>query len=61
MITASITDCLKKGEFHWSNEAENCFLNLKLILQTEPILKLPDFNLLFEIKCDASMAGLGQY
>lgn len=58
-IITNIIDFLRKGEFAWTEKAEESFQRLKVILQTDPVLKLPDFNILFEIECDISLVGVG--
>ncbi|XP_071707878.1 uncharacterized protein [Rutidosis leptorrhynchoides] len=56
-IVAPITNCLKKGVFEWSSSAQSAFESLKEKLSSAPILALPNFDMMFELECDASGAG----
>lgn len=58
-IVAPITDCLKKGEFHWTKSASKAFEEIKKRIIEAAIMHLPDFSKVFEVTCDASGIGIG--
>ena len=60
-ICASIVETIKKYKqpFQWTAEAEWIFQFLKKKITEKPVLKLPDFNHPFQVKCDASGVEIG--
>ena len=55
-ICASIVETIKKDRhsFSWTAEAEMSFQFLKKKITEQLVLKLPDFDHPFQVKCDAS-------
>ncbi|MCH84607.1 Ty3/gypsy retrotransposon protein, partial [Trifolium medium] len=58
-IAKPLTELTKKDNFKWNQEATDAFLKLKHIMTTSPVLALPNFNLPFEVECDAAGRGIG--
>ena len=59
-IVKPMTELLKKDtKFHWTEECEASFQELKKRLTTAPVLILPDIRKDFQVYCDASRLGLG--
>eukprot|EP00253_Pinus_taeda_P025527 PITA_25527 len=60
-IFTPMLDTIKKMNqpFHWTEAAENSFQILKKKITERPILRLPDFNKLFQVRCDASGMAIG--
>jgi len=56
---ATLTECMKKGSLKWTKDAQRAFKTIKDRLCLAPILDLLDFDLLFEVECDASGVGIG--
>ena len=48
----------KDAVFHWSEDCQNAFDQLKTLLTTSPITAFPDFSQEFRLYTDASTAGL---
>ena len=49
----------KDAVFHWSEDCQTAFDQLKIRLTTSPITAFPDFSQEFRLYTDASTAGLG--
>ena len=45
--------------FIWTKECEKSFCKLKACLTFAPILKSPDWNVIFHVHIDASKFGIG--
>ena len=59
-IAKPLTELTKdKTTWCWDKEEDKAFLQLKVVLTTAPILRLPDFDLQFVITTDASDTALG--
>ena len=58
-IAAPLTDIFRQPQFDWNPAAERAFQQLKIALTSAPILRLPDFNKLFDVATDASGTGIG--
>ena len=58
-IMEPVTDCMKAGQFSWSEAATEAFNKIKETLTSVPVLQLPDFFQPFELHCDASKVGIG--
>jgi hypothetical protein len=60
IIVAPLNDLMKKGvPFYWGVAQEHSFNTLINKLTHAPLLQLPDFGKIFELKCDASGIGIG--
>jgi len=59
-IANPITSLIKKGvRFIWTKECDQAFTDLKKLLTSAPVLKVPDMDRPFVVCTDASKAGLG--
>ena len=55
-----LTRLLKKGQlFHWRNEQETAFSDLKQKLTNSEILRFPQYDLTFRLSVDTSSRGIG--
>ena len=49
----------KDAKFEWDAECQQRFEELKAYLTTAPIVRAPDWQLPFEVMCDASYLAVG--
>ena len=57
-IMSPITNCMKQGEFNWTNAAAKAFNEAKQKMTEAPVMCLPDFTKPFEVECGASDLGI---
>ncbi|XP_073137446.1 uncharacterized mitochondrial protein AtMg00860-like [Henckelia pumila] len=60
-VMASITDCLRQGQFLWTNAATLTFEDIKDRLTSALIFVLPDFSKTFELHCNAFKMGISDF
>lgn len=58
-IAKPLTELTKKDNFSWGIEAVKAFEEMKRIMTSPPVLILPNFDLPFEVECDAAGRGIG--
>ncbi|GJW27360.1 putative mitochondrial protein [Tanacetum coccineum] len=56
---STITECLKKGRFHWGDDAAKSFSLIKQKLTSVSVIVLPSFQKPFELETDASIICVG--
>ena len=56
---APLTECMKKGNFEYTETSQIAFKKIKDRLWSAPILALPNFDLLFEVQCNTSGVEIG--
>ena len=60
-ISFPITSLQRKGKvFKWTNECQNSFERLKLLLTTTSVLRVANPNKEFEVCTDACKEGVGK-
>ncbi|XP_052181984.1 uncharacterized protein LOC127794776 [Diospyros lotus] len=59
IIAKPLTQFLKKGNFQWTDEANQAFTALKQAMTCTLVLAMPDFSQHFEVHTDASNIGIG--
>ena len=57
-IAAPLTDLFWQTQFAWNPDTDRAFQQLKIALVTAPVLRLRDFNKLFDVAADASGVGI---
>lgn len=57
-VSRPLTNLLRQGGFHWTDEAMKYFNRLKECMSTAPVLALHDYNIPFTIEKDASALGI---
>lgn len=57
-VMVPITNCIHKGDFHWTSAASKAFKEIKFKMTNAPIIRLPDFFKVFEVACEASGVGI---
>lgn len=59
IISKPLTNLLKKGAFHWTEETQAAFEKLKTAMCQTPVMGIPNFNKNFVVETDACMSGAG--
>ena len=59
-ICAPFSECMKKRSFKWTTTTMKAFVDLKKKVTKKPILKVPNFDKVFQVHCDASKTTIGE-
>lgn len=59
ILSKPLTNLLKNGAFTWSEEADKAFNELKQVICSTPVLRMPDFSKTFVVETDACQTGIG--
>nr|GFA42267.1 putative mitochondrial protein [Tanacetum cinerariifolium] len=59
MIVSPITECLKSSKFVWNTAVQLAFEQLKHAVTKASVFALPNFEHVFQAKCDASGLEIG--
>ena len=59
IIAKPLTDLLKKGNYHWSMQAQHAFDALKEAMVFASVLAFSDFNVMFVVESNVSQEGIG--
>nr|GEX61897.1 reverse transcriptase domain-containing protein [Tanacetum cinerariifolium] len=60
-LITPMTGCMKGRMFKLTKEADNAFTELKKRVIQAPVLALPNFDEVFQVKCDISRLGIGGF
>lgn len=58
-VVAPVTNCIEKGPFVWTKEANESFRLIRQKLIEAPVLALLDLDEVFQLDCDAVHIGIG--
>ncbi|XP_020683447.1 uncharacterized protein LOC110100337 [Dendrobium catenatum] len=58
-VAAPLTDLLKSDSFTWTDKAQHSFQQLQRKVTSALVLRLPDFDKVFQVDCDTSNVGIG--
>ncbi|MCI25491.1 hypothetical protein A2U01_0046682, partial [Trifolium medium] len=58
-LAKPLTELTKKDNFVWNDVTSETFQLMKKIMTSPPVLTLPNFDIPFEVECDAAGRGIG--